>query len=286
MRASTLDAFCKIYRATEHLYTLDAALAAFLKPDCYEIVNDAEVIGKVSTPPDAPVRAVLRRRVIFKRNPPLLYWGTIIGDVVHNLRSALDHIVYTISYRGNPAEFANDNTTAFPICDQSNTFHARRRREWKPLHEIRGIPPEAQAIIEGLQPYNRGNVAMKSDPLWILREMDDIDKHRTIHISGWSAHAIALDITELMPGVRLHSHSIRPTGAIESGAILVEIDYSADFAIVNPDVPAMYMDKEFLFTIAFSDDTPLAGQQVQAALFDLSVYVQGIVNALNRFVPK
>src|SRR5258708_2084693 len=110
MRVSTLDPFCKLHRATEHLNTLNAGLTDFLKPDCYEIVNNREVIGKVSTPANAPVRAVLRRRVMFKRNPPLLYWGTIIGDVVHNLRSALDHIVYTISYRRNPTEFANDDT--------------------------------------------------------------------------------------------------------------------------------------------------------------------------------
>lgn len=280
MHASPLDPFWKLDRATRHLKELEANLLAFLQPDCYEIVNESRPKGQVVE--GKPGRTILTRRVIFKDTPPLLHWGTVVGDVVHNLRSALDHVVYTISYRRNPSEFRDDRTTAFPICNDLATFHRRRRREWEPYHEIRGIPDEAKAIIEGLQPYQRGQDDLRSDPLWILREMDDIDKHRTIHITGWSAHSIVLDITDVQPGVRVHSLSVRPVGAIESGAILVEIDFTS----AKSDAPTMYLHKEFLFEIAFDKDTPLPGLPVQGALYDLAFYVEGILNSLHRFVPS
>jgi hypothetical protein len=40
--------------------------------------------------------------------PPVEEWGAIIGDVVHNLRSALDHLVWQLT-------IANGNTPPNPI---------------------------------------------------------------------------------------------------------------------------------------------------------------------------
>jgi hypothetical protein len=285
MRGSPLDHFCKLYRANEHLQLLDKELAVFLQPDCYEIVNEFEDDGEILELPglaEPRRRGIMRRRVIFKKRPPLLRWGTIIGDAIQNLRSALDHIVYTISYRSNSSGFMNDETTEFPICDNFDALRGPHRRTWGPFHQIRGIPKDAQAIIEGLQPYHRGKESLQADPLWILREMSNIDKHRTIHPTGWTAHSIYLDITQLAPGVRIHRLWSRPIGAIENNAILAEVEYSAPLATYA----TMYMDKEFLFTIAFDQDTPLAGQQVQVALWNLAVYVEGVLNALEPFVPR
>ena len=277
-----LSHYYKLYRANEHLQSLYPELAAFLQPDCYEIVNEFDVKGQITDQAAGSVRGLFRRRIVFNREPPLLRWGTLIGDVIQNLRSALDHAIFAISYSRNPAEFRDDRTTEFPICDNVEAFNRPRRRGGPPRYKIRGLPPDAQAIVEGLQPYRRGNENLTSDPLWILREMSNIDKHRSIHVTTWSAYSIALDITQIMPGARIHSHRVRPPGVIESGATIVEIDLTTP----GPGKPAMHMQKEFLFTIAFDEDTPLVGQQVQSALYDLGLYVEGIIESLSRFVAE
>ncbi len=275
-----LGSLCKLYRAEEHLRSLDGEMTSFLQPGCYEIINEFLVEGQINPPITGPTRGIFRRRVIFKNNPPLLRWGTIIGDAINNLRSSLDQVIYSISYSRNPTEFRDDRSTEFPICDSPDAFNRPRRRARPPHYEIRGIPPDAQAIVEGLQPYNRGKDKVSTDPLWILREMSNIDKHRSIHVTTWSAYTIALDITHIAPGTRVHSHWVRPPGVIENGAPIVEVDMS----IPGPSETAMYMEKEFWFTIAFDEGTPLAGQQVQEALYELAVYVEGVVSTLSSFI--
>lgn len=280
-KPSSIDHFCKLNRAARHLTELDAVLEDFLRPDCYEIVNESEIVGELPDSSAEPRRGRVRRKVQFKRTPPLLYWGTIVGDVVHNLRAALDHLVFIISYRNDPATFAEDKTTAFPICDSPSDFRGPKRRGWETHHEIRGLPEEAKTIIEGLQPFQGGNEFLATNPLRILREMDDIDKHRTIHLTGWSAHTVSWDVTHVPQGVHVHSLKVHPPGPIESGAVLAELE------ITSPaDIAALYTDKEFLFTIAFDIGTPLSQRQVQDALWELYFYTEGVLNALNRFVPS
>lgn len=286
MAPSRIDHLCKLYRASEHYNLLDYLVRDFLQPNCYEIAIEHDVIENSMWEGQEFQRAIHRRRVYFKRDLPLLYWGTIVGDFVHNLRSALDHIIYVISHRRDPVEFANDNTTAFPICDSPNEFNGRKRRDWQPNHEIRGLPDDAKAIVEALQPYNRGNDLL-SDPLRILREMDDIDKHRAIHLTGWSAVAVMLDITHVPYGTRIHSHSVRPVGGIESGDVLAQIEYTFPLgAFANEGEYIFETNKQFYFTVTFDEGTPLSGEELLPALFDLYGYVEGVVNALHRFVPQ
>jgi hypothetical protein len=204
----------------------------------------------------------------------------MIGDYVHNARSALDQVIFAISYSRNPDEFANDRTTSFPIFNDRDAFN-RPRRNRPALHEIRGIPPDAKAIVEGLQPYHRGKDAA-SDPLWLVHEMSNIDKHRNIHLTAWAAHTIALDITQILPGARLHSLNIRPPGMIESGAVLAEVDFS--YPSSSGDM--FVMEKNFLFTIALDEPSAVRGEPLNSALACIGGYVEGVVNALDRFVVR
>ncbi len=266
----------KLSRAQEHLDSLSQELNAFLQPYCYEIANEYDV----EAPHQGLTRVRLTRRVVFKVEPPLLKWGIIVGDCIQNLRSSLDHMVFAISHSRDPNEFKDDRTTEFPICDSPEAFNRSRRRNWPPHHEIRGLPREAQTIIEQFQPYQGGQKSLSNHPLWILREMSNIDKHRSIHITAWSAHALALDITGLAPGVSIHSHQVRPLGVIESGTEIAKIEFSTP----DPSEPAMKLQKEFYFTISFGEGTPMAGKQVQDALASLVANVHDITSRLSAFI--
>ncbi|MCH8066744.1 MAG: hypothetical protein IIC90_13115, partial [Chloroflexi bacterium] len=201
----------------------------------------------------------------------------LIGDVIHNLRSALDHIVYAISFSRNPDEFRDDRTTEFPICDKPSSFASEYRQK-----QIRGLPLSARAIIEALQPYSGKKVS--HEPLWTLREMSNVDKHRSIHVAADSTAEVGWDITRIDPAVTVHSLDVEPVGLVESGTVLATLEVSVPAAIQS--TVSLNMNRRFSFTVAFDDDTPLPGVWVLDALDNMIACAEGVVGALDRFVER
>jgi hypothetical protein len=242
----------------------------FLVPGCYEIRNatdEREQTGELT-------RARLTRSVEFRAQPPLEAWGLLVGDTLMNLRATLDYLVYAISYSRNPGEFEDDRSTEFTIADSGQSFARRAPRE------LRGLPTDASALIEGLQPYHRSSV--EEDPLWLLREMSNIDKHRSLHLCTWVAHEVRQDITALAPGVRLHSHTLRKSGPIQSGDTLVELEVSYPKGLKA----VMSLDKTFNFTIALDESLGRGTEPLPDVLRSLGAHVSGIVASLDPFVLR
>jgi hypothetical protein len=231
MPDASLSHWAKWDRGKEHFESLERELVAFLQPDCYEITYEVEV----ETERESFLQGVARRRVNFKRDLPLFRLGVLVGDVIQNLRASLDHVIYAISYSRDADAFRHDRSTEFPICDSADTFNRTSHR-----HEIRGLPEEAQRIVERHQPYHNPT-GLTADPLWALREMSNVDKHRTINLTIWHAIALRWDITSIPPGIKIHSHWLRPIGPIESGAILAEMRFTNE----GPAEAAVETYKEF-----------------------------------------
>ena len=79
----------KLGRAEEHANTFCRELKAWVDSDPY-------VIGKkVNT--DGSRHSNFIKDI--KTNPPLDRWSCIVGDCIHNLRSALDHFIYAAAIR-------------------------------------------------------------------------------------------------------------------------------------------------------------------------------------------
>ena len=109
-------------------------------------------------------------------DPPPDHLSHIIGDCIHNLRAALDHLALELAivHKRGKVSKAIEHDSAFPI---------QRRRNPKDLKcKLRGIDPRARAIIEGLQPYERGD-RFRGDYLWQLHWLDIEDKHRLPHVA-------------------------------------------------------------------------------------------------------
>jgi hypothetical protein len=98
----------------------------------------------------------------------------LIGEFAYSLRSALDHLAWQL---GLLSSRAPSRHSTFPIL---STNRAEDRRRFKLA--TRDIPSEAVDIIKTLQPYLRGD-AMKSDPLWQLNKLCNLDKHVTVGYS-------------------------------------------------------------------------------------------------------
>ena len=102
--------------------------------------------------------------------PPLVEWALLIGDVAHNLRSALDHLAYSLVILENPS--ADPYKISFPIYKDLNEL--RRRVKTK----LAGAHPEAIAMVESFKPYGGGN-----DMFFSLATLDNVDKHRLLTVT-------------------------------------------------------------------------------------------------------
>lgn len=103
-------------------------------------------------------------------------FSVLCGEIVHHLRSCLDHIVWQFS--SSEARRLHENAIEFPIFREPLTKDELRRYNRK----VQGVTnPNVLALIERHQPYQRGNDAI-NDPLCIIHDMDRFDKHRELMI--------------------------------------------------------------------------------------------------------
>lgn len=143
---------------------------------------------------------------------PDLSLSCVISDCIHNLRTALDYLVYELASKDGEAAIH----TLFPICNTSNTYH-RQVEERDRLHNV---PAKAQAIIEGLQPYNARGDKRFSHPLYILNKLTSADKYQMLALTVvCRAHPIFI-LNE--PNGRKEIEGTSITQAFQDGARLSE----------------------------------------------------------------
>jgi hypothetical protein len=88
------------------------------------------------------------------------------GDIIHHLRSALDHLAFNLVQVGGGIP---DTQTCFPIAETREKYETTKARK------VRGMRDEAKTAIDDLCPYGGGNEA-----LWRIHYLDIVDKHREL----------------------------------------------------------------------------------------------------------
>jgi hypothetical protein len=160
----------KLRRAHEQFESLDAAIDGFLEadPKTWRVVSHDD--------PNTRDR-IYGIEVI--EPPPAVEWGVLTGEIVHNLRSGLDHLAYALCLAHAPSK-PPPRYTEFPIFWDEDRFD-----DVKPgggRYKIRGMSWEVQSAVRDLQPFNTGRLP-KAQSLWLLQEMSNIDKHRHVHLA-------------------------------------------------------------------------------------------------------
>jgi hypothetical protein len=233
----------RLARAKEHFDLLNAELDRFLESNTYTI--DAERrkghielrAGQVTPVPAA--------------------FGPIVGDCLHNLRSALDHLAFQLSAANCEGQQRArvERATAFPIFDDAERF-GERDRQGRPsrrsgLWKMQGMAEEVREAIEALQPFNSSVPAGQYSYLSLLRDLSDTDKHRepqlvvpilargTIEISGEGVIAKNLQISRgpLVAGGVLATASL--SGSEDLAYVSGRFEIGVSFA---PGFPGQQMD--------------------------------------------
>lgn len=196
----------KVGRAESEIESLRRAEEAFRRESKYEIVrrNENPKTGN----------CVYRVRT-HGSNPPQEL-AVDIGEIAHNLRSALEHLVHQlVLLAGNAPTWG----TGFPI---SLTKSGTRRKpvfDIQRLDRLKGVLAKHQAMIEGLQPYKRGRGG-KADALWRLHEINRFDKHRLLPVVAAKRGGLALSFWESEAAVE--DISIRKLVMLKDGAKIGE----------------------------------------------------------------
>ena len=122
----------KVDRALEHLQTLDAHIQQ-------TIASEPQPIG-AHYEPEIESISLYAIGIDF----PVMGWGVRIGDCLHNLRSALDHIAWQLAldYLEREPTEAEAKAIQFPIEDTADRFERARVRPYvgRTLRSVEDVP--------------------------------------------------------------------------------------------------------------------------------------------------
>lgn len=198
------DAELKLLRAKHRLKEIDSFCQEWVKGDGHTV--------RFKMDPDQPGHVLV---IASATQPPVDPLSLMVGECLHNTRSALDLLAYELAVaytKPLPDDIAE--TSEFPIFgDEDRSGHpgvgaARFNKVFRKTglptfdsgrFKIRGIRPAAQNVIERFQPYHLGT-AFREHPLWRLHDLDRINKHRLLHTAATASKDWQIAIPGKRPG--------------------------------------------------------------------------------------
>lgn len=250
--AGSLDGVnLKIERARGHLNAIDETLEAFVKTAFEGCAPYCDVETQERGLKLGPLRYP---------DPSLVL---VVGDFLHNVRSAFDHLAYQLVQfpTENGGSKTAEDKIAFPITDSPEAFE---RSKWK----IRGAAPDVEAIVERYQPYH----TWERPFLWYLHELNNWDKHRLLHLVENTLTQVGFIEVQALSIARG-----RPAGPFEADAELARWKVKDG---LDPEMDVgFYMATEVAF-----EDGPAAGWQLHGTLESMLIEFDYAFGELVPFV--
>jgi hypothetical protein len=197
----------------------------------------------------------------------------LIGDCLQAFRSALDHLAFELAAKFTvPMTDPIEKDSAFPVL--SGKDHVGKpisASQWKSAagSVLRGTDPRAQTEIELLQPYHRGD-DYADDPLWKLGLLNNIDKHRVLHVAQRVVTGAMLPVNGPNLPRNMWSTNVAAIARADGQPFMLEIggDIAAEgrtrvarwpMLPIDPDKP-MHMNFRPALDVVFDAGTPLVAE--------------------------
>jgi len=228
----------KTQRAREHLAQLNPLQKAIGSPGY--LGTDVQRDGR---------DVVVRLRV---NGPTPLQIGCIVGDVVHNLRTALDYLAcLAVEWNGS----APTKQTQFPVCETEARFTRVTKAQ------LAGAPERFVRFVESVQPYNFQ--AVSESVIGIVHRLDINDKHNRLLVSALMSSEISLEFDE--PGCLEREPILTiPSFPLVDGAELARFRLALGREVVRPPFK-MSLGAD----LALIDQSPIHGQPLTITLYQL-----------------
>lgn len=169
--------------------------------------------------------------MLLKYEPPELSdeWPLLIGELVHNTRSALEHLAWQlVGYAGNTPK----RSTGFPICREARAFDSNSHG--KGLHKLEGASDSAIAAVRSIQPFatDRWDGPVENHPLLLLTDLWNYDKHRTLPLCAFISDGAKPGMVEMViRGETIDVSRYLVPGVVRAGESLIRLP-----ALVAQDV--------------------------------------------------
>jgi hypothetical protein len=260
----------KVERAKKHIAELDDALKRFFNPKPYE----------VATKRDPKTRELIYYLVKADPVPPTI--AAIAGDVLQNLRTALDHTAYHL-FRVSVGPTGGDGKHIyFPISDSAAKYKTEQPGK------VKGMRKEFIDVIDRLTPYRPDPTAPHvggNETLWMLHRLNNIDKHRLL-VTVWSA----LEAHEITPAIRAQLEARFPDKLLELRQVA--------FMNVSPLVPLKQGDPlftdvpdaevnpnlQFIINVAFGEPAISQRQTLLDTLYKMHKMVLEIIEGFGAWL--
>lgn len=265
----------KLERARHHFDVLRAQVEPFEEGDAHRFSYEVDVDAGVYTFYVHDLRA------------PDPSWGLMVGDCLHNARTALDYLAVRLYALGTAQDPSEISGISFPLAETPEGFQSSPTvASFKKELGLRGY----LARIEEMQPFHAGNpsiwgyggpwpvVPLLPAALNRLSSLDNIDKHRVIHVA-WVGVAALRGVPMSPPA------SFKAMGG---GTRLEPLEEDAEVGTLTfgPPLPdkwepsQMEMKRHFPLEVAIDEPTPAKG-----LLETLEVCLWGVEAALGLFKP-
>ena len=250
----------KVKRAKHHIEELDRRIHEFFRggPHPYPVIREEDTetgdlifkLGKcIPIPDDFPA---------------------IIGDVLQNLRTALDHLAWQLVIANGNKPI--DGQTGFPIAETAKKYEAMLDRK------VQGMSQGAINRICAFKPYGGGN-----EDLWGLHELNNADKHRSLFVVGAAHTGVGIDISKRFPEMNLPTpfrFIVKPADfswPLKDGKEI--------FRIFKKD-RGPYLDENptFTFQIAFGDSEVMKGEPLLPPLHQLADLIDAIIKSFDTLL--
>jgi hypothetical protein len=229
----------KFARARQHLHLLEGELGAYLRAGPFEL-------GQQDDPDTGDLITVVK----VARQPPENLCA-VIGDAVHNARSALDQLAWYLVERDGGAP---DKFTYFPTGETEAKFNKAVREG------LRGASDATKERVRDLRVFPGGD-----DRLWTLHQLDIEDKHRLLIPVGMAHKSVHVGLPGMAGGAGFPVIAIVPEDRqypVCEGDVLVRV-----WAKDRHAVESGLMSFGFEFDVAFGRETfVVAGEPVLPTL--------------------
>lgn len=193
----------KLRWADRHFEVLKSELEMFSQSDCYSIRLDKDVEGSEDE--------IVYSWILDRLDPPPLHWSLLVGDLIHNLRSALDHAAWAlvVAKKGEDFTQRRSRDIEFPIAKEPKYFESRK--------VLIFLDAPMRAAFKAAQPYEVTRDSPERDPLWGLQHAWSTDKHWALSV----IHMIAVESTATPRPYLAGGKLTMKSGSLQQGAEVV-----------------------------------------------------------------
>lgn len=168
----------KIARAESHLTELKVRVRQYIDTQPFRVFGEYD---------EATHEYVIRAEAVPDYHPVPIDLVLLAGEVVHQLRSALDHLVWDLVVKNTGLPPAGTDS-GYPIFRTAEGYSQRAPKK------VKGVSQSAADRIRALQPFHLGDHA-EEELTWAVQELNNTDKHRLIPVAVVYAFVGAVHMT-------------------------------------------------------------------------------------------